>query len=110
MDKDFTTIDYLVEGDIDHVVFLEDICREFNLDVKTYWIKEATRDDWFATGDYVVIETKPIPELINEYEHAYSILINDSNREVSLFADSLIDSLVQTWGYLEECLKQEMEE
>lgn len=109
MDKDFTTIDYLVDGNIEHVVFLEDICKEFNLNVTDYWVREATKEDWFATGEYVVKKTKPIPELINEYEHAYSILIDENNRDVSLFADKLIDGLINVWSYLEGCLEKEID-
>lgn len=97
----YDTIDYLTDGEVDHIVFLEDICREFNIDVEKYWIRDATKEDWFAQGDYVITRTKPI--LIEEYQHGYSLLINSTNKNLVLFADSIISTLIENWGYLEAC-------
>ena len=103
----FDTIDYSVDGNIDHVVFLEDIAREFGLEVESYWLREARDTDWMATNGYVVSKTKPfLPE---EYDHVYSLCYTNDNKNITLFADSLIDGLVQVWGYLEACLKIEID-
>lgn len=105
--EELNTIDYLVDGEIDNVVFLEDICKEFNLNVESYWLREKEPDDWFANGDYIITKEKPFePE---RFQHAYSLLIDNNNRNITLFADSIIDGLIQVWGYLELCLKQEID-
>lgn len=103
-DKDnnlYNTIDYMIDGDIEHLVFFEDIAQEFNLEVESYWLRDATKDDWFTTGDYVV--SKAMPIMPETYEHAYSILYTSANENTVRFADHIITELIEQWSLLEAC-------
>lgn len=106
-DELYTTIDYQFDGNLDNVIFLEEICNSLGIEVEKYWMRELDEIN-MLTGDNLLVEKeKPfIPEL---YELTYSLLISNKNEAINRFAEFLIDGMLETWGYLEGCLKQEID-
>lgn len=100
-------IGYSFKG-LEEVPFIENIIQEFGLASSRYWMRPATKEDWFCNGDFVVTQTKPI--LINEYDLTYDIPYNKDNIYTVMFAEFLIDSYIEYIGYLEVCLEKGMEE
>lgn len=99
------TIDYTTKGEFDAVIFIEDICRELNVEYEKFWIREADEDDWVTTNGFVISQSKPL--LAENFELVYSLLIKKDNEKLVRFADNIIFSLKENWGYLEGCLRKE---
>lgn len=104
----YTTIDYQFEGDLDSVVFLEEICNSLGIDVEKYWYRELDEINVFTGENITTSRTKPL--VAELYNLTYSLLISNQQEAKNKFAEFLIDSMLETCGYLEGCLKQEMEE
>ena len=87
------------------VVFLEEITKELRLEVNKYWMRPSTDEDWFAHGDWIILEQEPNPILLDEYELTYDLPYDDRSEAKVKFAEYLIDSTLEYIGYLEGCLK-----
>lgn len=104
----YTTIDYQFEGGLDSVVFLEEICNSLGINVEKYWYRELDEINVFTGENITTSRTKPL--VAELYNLTYSLLISNQQEAKNKFAEFLIDSMLETCGYLEGCLKQEMEE
>lgn len=103
----YSTIDYQFHGDYDNVIWFEEICNSLNLEVEKYWMRELD-DINLLTGDNIIV-VRDKPEISELYQLTYSLLIaNYNTNNVAKFAEFLIDSMLETCGYLEACLKQEI--
>lgn len=83
------------------VIWLEEILKEFNIETKESWYKE---DDFFETPIYKFTE----PEYPEFYSLLYTCLPEKGNFAHE-FAEMLIEAMLQTTGYLEGCLKLDIE-
>lgn len=102
----YTSIDYHFNGEYDSIPFLEDICRSLDIDVEKYWMRELDELDVFTGENILTSKTKPIVSEL--YELTYSLLVSNQKEALNRFAEFLIDNMLETWGYLEGCLKQEI--
>ena len=85
------------------VPWLEEILSEFEIETKECWYSNED-DDWLFQPRYVFEE----PEYPDLYSICYTCL-PESNNFAHEFAEILIDAMMQTTGYLEGCLKQEID-
>lgn len=82
-------------------VWLEGILKEFNIETKESWFKDES--DWFSP-----VYRFEEPEYPDLYSILYTCLPEEGNFAHE-FAEILIDAMMQTTGYLEGCLKQEID-
>ena len=83
-------IGYSFKG-ISRFVLIEDIIHELKLESDRYWMRPST------------------PILIDEYDLTYDIPYDDKNISKVKFAEFLIDSYIEYIGYLEACMKKEID-
>lgn len=86
---------------------IEEIVKELKLESNRYWMRPVTKDDWYANGDYIVMQSEPI--LLEEYELTYDIPYTIYTKNKVMFAGYLIDSYLEYIGYLEGCLLKEID-
>lgn len=88
---------------------IEELVKELNLECNKYWMRPSTDEDWFVKGDWVILREEPNPILLDEYELQYDLPYDDTTASITKFAEFLIDSYLEYIGYLEGCLKQEID-
>ena len=102
----YSTIDYQFDGDMDNVIWLEEICDSLNIDYETYWMREVDEDSPWMEEKIIVCKEKPVVSEL--YFLTYSLLVcNYDTNPTAKFAEYLIDSMLEYVGYLEACLIQE---
>lgn len=102
MDNKFRVIEYeFMEGY--RVPWLEEIMKEFGVEVKESWHKIDEDEDWF-TPNFIFHE----PDYPDLWQIVYTCLAEIDNPYHD-FAESLIESLLSYTGYLEGCLQKEID-
>lgn len=90
---------------IENFPYIEELLNEFHIKYSKVWRRPTGKYDWYVDGDWVIVKTCPIEELINQYELVYVVPYGDKANTVK-FLQYLSDTHIANTAFLEGCLRE----